>query len=116
VSAGVPGRPEVRFEAELEEWRGPAPFVWLRIPEDACEEVRGDAEEASYGWGAVPVRVRIGATEWETSMLPKDGSYVVPVKQAVRRAEGIDLGDVVVARVTIAPRGGRAAGGTGRAR
>jgi hypothetical protein len=99
----------LEFEAELWEWRGPAPFVWVTVPEDECDLLRLEAERASYGWGAVPVRARIASTEWETSLLPKDGGYVLPLKQAVRQAEQIDLGDVVTVSLTVAPRGGRPA-------
>ena len=46
----------------------------------------------------IPVRARIGDTVWETSLFPKDGGYVVPVKDAVRVAEGIADGDIVTVR------------------
>lgn len=101
------------FAGELWEWRGPAPFYWVSIPAERCDEVRDAAELASYGWGTVPVRARIGTTEWETSLFPKDGGYVLGVKQAVRRAERIDVGDMVEVALVVAPRGGRAANGTG---
>ena len=58
----------------------------------------------TYGWGMIPVRARIGATEWETSLFPKDGLYVVPLKDAVRRAERLDDGDTVTVRLTVADR------------
>lgn len=106
---------DTEFEAALFEWRGPAPFYWLRLPEHACDLVRAEAAQASYGWGAIPVRARIGGTIWETSLLPKDGGYALPVKTAVRRGEGIGDGDTVGVALSIAPRGGRAANGTGRA-
>jgi hypothetical protein len=106
-------RVDLEFTAELWEWRGPAPFYWLTVPEEGCEYVRAEAAEASYGWGAVPVRARIGATEWETSLLPRDGGYVLPVKSAVRRAEHVVEGDTVVVGMSVAPRGGRQANGTG---
>jgi len=67
----------------------------------------------SYGWGAVPVRARIGVTEWETSLLPKDDGYVLPVKDAVRKAERVDEGDTVAVAMRVAPRGRRQANGTG---
>jgi hypothetical protein len=104
---------DLEFDAELWEWRGPAPFYWLTLPDEAADDVRSESADASYGWGAIPVRARIGATEWETSLLPKDGGYVLPVKVAVRRAERIDEGDTVAVGVTVAPRGGRQANGTG---
>lgn len=105
---------DLEFSAQLWEWRGPAPFYWLTVPEDGCEYIRGEAAQASYGWGAIPVRVRIGGTEWETSLLPKDGAYVLPVKAAVRTRERFAEGDTVTVGMSIAPRGGRAANGTGR--
>ncbi len=104
---------ELRFSGALIEWRGPAPFYWLPLPEDCCEHVRSEAAEATYGWGAIPVRARIGATEWETSLLPKDGRYLLPVKGAVRTREGVGDGDTVTVAMSIKPRGGRRANGTG---
>lgn len=106
---------DMEFTATLWEWRGPAPYYWLPLPEDACDQVRFEAAEASYGWGAIPVRARIGDTDWETSLLPKNGGYVLPVKTAVRQAEGIAEDDTVTVAISVAPRGGRQANGTGPA-
>ena len=101
---------DASFAAELFEWRGPAPFFWVSLSAEACDYVR-DQDDASYGWGAVPVTVRIGDTEWETSLLPREGGYALPVKKAVRDREGVGDGDVVTVEFTVAPRGGRAANG-----
>lgn len=101
------------FDAELFEWRGPAPFYWLALPADACDYVSAEARLATYGWGAIPVRVRIGDTGWETSLLPRDGGYVLPVKKEVRSRERFGDGDTVRVAMSIAPRGGRAANGVG---
>jgi hypothetical protein len=49
----------------------------------------------------IPVSAHIGATEWTTSLFPKDGQYVVPVKTWVRKAEGLELGDVVTVHLTV---------------
>jgi hypothetical protein len=49
----------------------------------------------------IPVTARIGATRWSTSLFPKDGRYLVPVKAGVRKAEGLDVGDVVAVRLTV---------------
>jgi hypothetical protein len=104
---------DLEFAAELFEWRGPAPYYWLMVPEHGCDHIRAEAAATSYGWGAIPVRARIGATEWETSLLPRDGGYVLPVKNAVRKAEAVVEGDVVEVGMSVAPRGGRQANGTG---
>ncbi|WP_255408515.1 DUF1905 domain-containing protein [Plantactinospora sp. KBS50] len=50
----------------------------------------------------IPVTARIGGTEWATSLFPKDGRYVVPVRANVRRAEGVTVGDTVPVRLTVA--------------
>ena len=104
---------DTTFRAELFQWRGPAPFHWLPLPADVCDHVRAKAAGATYGWGAVPVLVRIGRTEWETSLLPRDGGYLLPVKQQVRVQECVEDGDTVAVAMSVAPRGGRAANGTG---
>jgi hypothetical protein len=89
----------IEFTGAVFVWRGPAPFFFVAVPEAESEEVRAIASAVTYGWGMIPVRVRIGATEWRTSLFPKEGRYLVPLKDAVRRAEGIGEGDVVGVRV-----------------
>ena len=59
------------------------------------------SSEVTYGWGVIPVLVTIGDTEWETSLFPKDGRYLVPVKDMVRKAELLDLGDTVTVRLVL---------------
>jgi len=105
---------DTTFSAELFEWRGPAPFFWLSLPADACGYVRDEAAEATYGWGAIPVVVRIGGTEWETSLLPRDGGYVLPVKKVVRAQERFGDGDTVTVGMSVALATVGAANGTGR--
>lgn len=83
------------------EWRGPAPHHFVALPEDAAAVVRDVAAAVTYGWGMVPVAVRMGEARWTTSLWPKDGTYVVPLKLAARRIEGVVTGDVVDLVVTI---------------
>jgi FAD/FMN-containing dehydrogenase len=82
-------------------WRGPAPFYFVTVPDDECAQLQAVSRAVTYGWGMIPVRARIGGTEWTTSLFPKDGGYVVPVKDAVRRAEAIDEGDTVTVRLAV---------------
>jgi hypothetical protein len=103
---------DTEFSADLWDWRGPAPFLWLTVPDGPCADRRDRAAEASYGWGVIPVRARIGATVWATSLFPRDG-YLLPVKADVRRWEGVDPGDTFTASIRAAPRGGREANGSG---
>lgn len=82
------------FDGEVVEWRGPAPFFFVAMSEGDSAELKEEARSLIY-WGQVPVEVVIGATEFRTALFPKDGRYLVPLKAAIRKAEGIAEGDVV---------------------
>jgi Domain of unknown function (DUF1905) len=82
-------------------WRGPAPWYFVTVPQAECEQLKDTSPEVSYGWGMIPATVRIGATVWTTSLFPKDGRYVVPVKSGVRKAEHLDDGDTVTMSLRI---------------
>lgn len=90
------------FSGEVIHWRGPAPHHWVTVPEEISDELAA-RPELSYGWGCIAVVVTIGDTRFETSLMPKEGRYLVPVKAAVRAAEGIELGDVVELSVEVGP-------------
>ena len=92
---------EWQFKAPVIYWRGPAPFFYARIPPDIATEIGKIKRAASYGWGVIPVRVQIGDTVWETSLFPKDGGYLVPIKDAVRKAEGLAEGDTATVNLAI---------------
>jgi Domain of unknown function (DUF1905) len=91
----------VEFSGEVWFWRGPSPWHFVTVPERECRELEATAAIVSYGWGMIPVAARIGATRWTTSLFPKDGRYIVPVKAWVRKAEGLDVGDTVTVRLTV---------------
>ncbi|MGH3361008.1 MAG: DUF1905 domain-containing protein [Nocardioides sp.] len=91
---------DFEFSGEVFQWRGPAPFYYVALPEQDSVDLKEASAMLTYGWGVIPVVVRIGRTEWETSLFPRDGLYLVPLKDKVRRAEGIDDGDVVRVRMT----------------
>lgn len=94
---------KLEFSGEVYQWRGPSPYHFVAVPEPERSELADVAHLVSYGWGMIPVSGRIGDTEFTTSLWPREGGYVVPVKDAVRRAEGIELDDLVtvVLRVTM---------------
>ncbi|RLV49305.1 DUF1905 domain-containing protein [Nocardioides mangrovicus] len=92
---------DLAFVGKLWHWRGPAPYHFVSVPEDGCEEIAVVAQAVTYGWGMIPVVVTVGGTTWSTSLWPKDGGYVVPVKAFVRRDEGLELGMPVEVTVSI---------------
>jgi len=88
-------------EGDLFEWRGPAPFHFVAVDPDGCDDLRAVSPVVSYGWGMIPVRGRVGATAFTTSLWPHDGGYVIPIRDAVRLAEGLALGATVTVHLEI---------------
>lgn len=80
------------FESVVIEWRGPAPFFFATTPESVTLELETSAGQLSYGWGCIPVDVTIGKTTFYTALIPRKGTYYVPLKKAVRNVEEIGLG------------------------
>jgi hypothetical protein len=90
------------FAGEVFFWRGPSPFHFITVPEEQSAALESASPAVSYGWGCIPVTARIGATTWKTSLFPKDDLYLVPVKVAVRKAEGLELGDLATVQLHVA--------------
>ena len=92
---------ELTFTSRVIEWRGPAPFYYVPLPEEVAEDVHDVRKMATYGWGVIPVAARIGEVDFTTSLFPKDGGYLLPLKDAVRKPSGITVGDEVTVEMTI---------------
>ena len=91
----------LEFAAEVIHWRGPSPYYFAQVPEPMCDDLRVAARDVSYGWGVVPVTARVGATTWTTSLFPRNGGYLVPLKDRLRAAEDIAPGDAVELVLTV---------------
>jgi len=92
------------FDATIIHWRGPAPFYYAPVPPAEAEEIRRASKLVSYGWGVIPVEAVIGGITFTTSLFPKDGTYLVPLKDAVRKATGITVDDTIHVELTLKPR------------
>lgn len=92
---------KIEFSGKIWFWKGPAPWFFVTVPEQQCRDLRGVSGFVTYGWGMIPARARIGETEWKTSLFPKDGSYIVPIKASVRKAEQLGEGDEVTVRLEV---------------
>ena len=90
------------FSADVFYWRGPSPFHFVAVPPDECVELHAISSLVTYGWGMIPVNATIGETEFYTALFPKDGGYFVPLKAAIRKAEQIDVGDIVTLTLEVA--------------
>lgn len=91
----------IEFTGEIWFWKGPAPFYFVTVPENQSRELLEIVSSVTYGWGMVPVDARIGKTEWYTALWPKDGLYILPIKSAIRKAENLEEGSVVTARLDV---------------
>jgi Domain of unknown function (DUF1905) len=92
---------DLDFAGRVIEWRGPAPFYFVPVPPEESANIREVATIASYGWGVIPVEARIGAISFTTSLFPKDGGYLLPIKNAVRKPQGLTAGDTVTVEMTV---------------
>ncbi|MFJ8105720.1 DUF1905 domain-containing protein [Streptomyces sp. NPDC096132] len=92
---------ELDFTGSVIEWRGPAPYYFVRVPDEEATDIQEVAAMATYGWGVIPVEARIGEVVFETSLFPKDGGYLLPLKAAVRKPEGLSAGDEVTVGMTV---------------
>lgn len=91
----------VEFDGIVWYWRGPAPYYFVTVPPDPSEALKAISEEVTYGWGMIPVVARINETEWKTSLFPKEGQYIVPLKDLVRETEKIKEGDTITIRLHV---------------
>ncbi len=92
---------ELEFSGEVWFWKGPSPWHFVTVPDEEAGALDVTSSSVTYGWGMIPVTAHIGDTEWKTSLWPKDGRYIVPLKAWVRKAEGLQLGDVVTVGLVV---------------
>ena len=85
----------IEFNGKIWFWRGPAPWYFITVPAEHSRDLNAISGFVTYGWGMIPVQARIGKTGWNTSLFPKDGCYIVPIKASVRQAENLKEGDEV---------------------
>lgn len=91
---------DFEFEGPVIEWRGPAPFYFVRIPEEESADIKMAAKGMEY-WGQVPVVVRIGDLGFTTALFPKDGRYLIPLKDVVRESLGVEVDEVIAVGLNV---------------
>ncbi|MBL8014690.1 MAG: DUF1905 domain-containing protein [Candidatus Doudnabacteria bacterium] len=92
---------DLEFTGEIFYWRGPAPFFFVTIPEEQSAKIKAISSMVTYGWGVIPVTARINETEFKTSLFPKDGKYLLPLKVAIRKAENLEVGESISVQLEI---------------
>lgn len=85
----------IEFKGKIFHWRGPAPYLFVPVPDEQSAEIKSVSRLVTYGWGVIPVTVKVGNTEWKTSLFPKDGRYLVPIRMSAQKAEKLEEGDEI---------------------
>jgi len=91
------------IRAKVWRWKGGS-WHFVTLPLKQAAEIRRRFGASARGWGSIRVRVKVGDTEWQTSLFPerKKKSYLFMVKASVRKAEDIDAGDLITAHLHVA--------------
>jgi Domain of unknown function (DUF1905) len=92
---------ELVFTGQVIEWRGPSPYYFVPVPDEEAADIREVAALATYGWGVIPVDARVGDITFSTSLFPKDGGYLMPLKDAVRKPQRLAAGHDVTVEMTV---------------
>lgn len=92
----------VEFDSEVTLWdaRDASSWFFATMPEELSEAIK-ELPRPPRGFGSLRVRARIGSTTWSTSIFPGSEGYVLPLKKAVRDAEGLDVGVVTVVELEL---------------
>ncbi|WP_421981308.1 DUF1905 domain-containing protein [Roseibium sp.] len=95
---------QMNFSADL--WLSPGPGGWtfVTLPEACADQIRFVAAgQKAKSWGMIKVKVTIGSSTWRTTIWPDkaSGSFLLPVKAAVRKAEKVSVGDTVKVDMTV---------------
>jgi len=91
----------IEFNGKIWFWKGPSPYYFVAVPAEESHDLKDISRLVTYGWGVIPAQVRIGKTEFQTSLFPKDGRYLVPIKDKVRKAENLQEGDDVTIQLEV---------------
>ncbi|MEZ5215838.1 MAG: DUF1905 domain-containing protein [Ilumatobacteraceae bacterium] len=91
-----PAPDRYEFDAEVWEHSGNGSWHFVSLPDDIADEIEERCGARAGGFGSVRVEVTVGSTTWSTSVFPdsKRSTYILPVKAAVRKAEGLHDGAI----------------------
>ena len=89
------GAPLFKLICPVIEWRGPAPFYFAELDSDTSDAIKSQSKNYTYGWGVLYAHGTIGKTHFQSALMPKEGRYLLPLKDSLRKAESIELGSKV---------------------
>ncbi len=101
----------ISCEALVWLWMGKGAWHFVTLPLTAATQLKeidqigftALAAKPRRGWGSIPVTVKVGSTIWQTSIFPdkQSGSYFLPLKASVRKAEQIAIDDTIAIELSI---------------
>ncbi len=85
------------FTAPIWLYQGKSAWFFITVPAQESASIKFFNSHPRRGWGSVRVKVKIGETEWKTSVFPdsKTKTYLLPLKAEIHKKENITLGDNV---------------------
>jgi Domain of unknown function (DUF1905) len=96
---------EARYAVTADVWvyAGDGGWHFVTVPDEVTDEIRARFYARQKAFGRLPVRARIGSSTWDTSLFfdRNAGSYVLPLKSAIRAQERIEAGQRVTATLTL---------------
>lgn len=103
VILGDMSRRRYRLTSKVWLYPGMAGWHFIPVPKKESADIKKKFGARARGWGSLPVTVTIGKTSWSTSIFPdtKAGAYLLPLKAAVRKKEGIERGDTILFIISI---------------
>ena len=105
------GELSISFTSRLWVWQGKGAWFFVTLPAGSADEVRFFASDQMAGrrrgFGSLRVQASIGEaanqSRWQTSIFPDktSGSYLLPIKAAIRQSQGLHEGDEVTVHITL---------------
>ncbi|MGB0219367.1 MAG: DUF1905 domain-containing protein [Sinimarinibacterium flocculans] len=94
---------EYVVESTVWRYKGTAAWHFANLSPEQSADIKSRYGTTARGWGSIRVRIRIGKTEWSTSLFPdkKSGTYLFAIKADVRKAEKLLDGDRIRVRVSV---------------
>lgn len=91
-----------QIKSKLFKWPGEAAWYFIRINEKTTENIKDNFGMFAKGWGSIPVNVTLDKSKWKTSIFPeKNGTYLLPMKLQIRKAEKVEEEDSVSLTIEI---------------
>ena len=83
---------EYKIKAKVWRWPGDAGWHFINVDKKISEQIR-----KAYPKGFVNIKAIVDKTAWDTSLFPHklSGVYLICIKAAIRKKEGIFEGDEV---------------------